>query len=87
MANQDFNIDDLKKSWQEQTVTEVYGTSEIEAMLNKKSRNYVKYIFWISLAEFLFFVAVSIYTIFTADNNESFLNMMKKLGLKITQDI
>ena len=87
MANQDFNIDDLKKSWQEQTVTEVYGTSEIEAMLNKKSRNYVKYIFWISLAEFLFFAAVSIYTIFTADNNESFLNMMKKLGLKITQDI
>jgi hypothetical protein len=54
MANQDFDIDDLKKSWQEQKVTEVYETSEIEAMLNKKSRNYVKYIFWISLLNFYF---------------------------------
>jgi hypothetical protein len=54
MANQDFNIDDLKKSWQEQTVTEVYGTSEIEAMLNKKSRNYVKYIFGLAWLSFYF---------------------------------
>jgi hypothetical protein len=30
MANLDFDIDDLKKSWQEQKVTEVYETSEIE---------------------------------------------------------
>jgi hypothetical protein len=80
MANLDFDIDDLKKSWQEQKVTEVYETSEIEAMLNKKSRNYVKYIFWISLVEFLFFALLSIYTIFSSNNNESFLNMMKKLG-------
>lgn len=87
MANEDFNIDDLKKSWQEQKVTEVYETSEIQAMLNKKSRNYVKYIFWISLAEFLFFAAISIYTIFYSDNNESFLNMIRKLGLKITEDL
>lgn len=87
MANLDFDIDDLKKSWQEQKVPEVYETSEIEAMLNKKSRNYVKYIFWISLVEFLFFALLSIYTIFSSNNNESFLNMMKKLGLKVTQDI
>ena len=40
MPNQDFNIDDFKKSWQEQQVLEVYQSSEIEAMLNKKSRNY-----------------------------------------------
>ena len=44
MPKQDFNIDDFKKSWQEQSVPEVYETSEIEAMLNKSSRNYVKYI-------------------------------------------
>ena len=87
MANLDFDIDDLKKSWQEQKVPEVYQTSEIEAMLNKKSRNYVKYIFWISLVEFLFFALLSIYTICSSNNNESFLNMMKKLGLKVTQDI
>jgi hypothetical protein len=64
MANLDFDIDDLKKSWQEQKVPEVYETSEIEAMLNKKSRNYVKYIFWISLVEFLFCFAQHLYHFF-----------------------
>ena len=87
MANKDFNIDDLKKSWQEQTVTEVYGASEIEAMMNKKSRNYVKYIFWISLAEFIFFAFLGIGSIFSSDSNDSFLNILKKLGLRVTDDI
>ena len=87
MPNQDFNIDDLKKSWQEQPVPEVYQSSEIEAMLNKSSRNYVKYILWISVAEFLFFVAVSIYSVFYTDQTSSFLHIIKKLGAKITYEI
>lgn len=87
MAKQDFDLDDFKKSWQEHTVTEVYNTSEIEAMLNKNSRNYVKYIFWISLAEFIFFAALNVYTVFSNENNQSFFNMLKKLGLSITRDI
>ena len=87
MANLDFDIDDLKKSWQEQKVPEVYQTSEIEAMLNKKSRNYVKYILWISIAEFLFFAAVSIYSVFYTDQTSSFLHIIKKLGAKITYEI
>ena len=60
MPNQDFNIDDLKKSWQEQPVPEVYQSSEIEAMLNKSSRNYVKYILWISIAELLLFFGITV---------------------------
>ena len=87
MPNQDFNIDDLKKSWQEQPVPEVYQSSEIEAMLNKSSRNYVKYILWISIAEFLFFAAVSIYSVFYTDQTSSFLHIIKKLGAKITYEI
>lgn len=87
MPNQDFNIDDLKKSWQEQPVPEVYQSSEIEAMLNKSSRNYVKYILWISVAEFLFFAAVSIYSVFYTDQTSSFLHIIKKLGAKITYEI
>ena len=35
MLNEDFNIDQFKKSWQEQPVSDVYNTSEIEGMLNK----------------------------------------------------
>lgn len=86
MLNEDFNLDDLKKSWQEQQVPDVYETSEIEAMLNKKSRNYVKYIFWISLAEFLFFALVGIYTVFSTEKSNSFINILQKLGVK-TNDI
>ena len=87
MPKQDFNIDDFKKSWQEQSVPEVYETSEIEAMLNKSSRNYVKYILWISIAEFLFFAVLNIYSIFYSDQNSSFLHILKKMGAKVTFEI
>lgn len=87
MLNEDFNIDDFKKSWQEQPVSEVYESSDIEAMLNKSSRNYVKYILWISLAEFLFFAAISIYSVFYSEQNSSFLHLIKKLGADITVEI
>lgn len=87
MPKQDFNIDDFKKSWQEQQTLEVYQSSEIEAMLNKKSRNYVKYILWISIAEFMFFAAVNIFTVFGTQNDSSFLDMLQKLGVNITNSI
>lgn len=87
MLNEDFNIDDLKKSWQEQQVPEVYQSSEIEAMLNKTSKNYVKYIFWISLAEFLLFAGVGIFTVFSTQKTNSFMNMLEKLGVKLDLNI
>lgn len=87
MPNQDFNIDDLKKSWQEQQVPEVYQSSEIEAMLNKRSKNYVKYILWISIAEFLFFAILSVYTVFSAQESDGFLHVLEKLGVKINPEI
>jgi len=43
----DFDLDNLKKTWQEQEVRPKYDGAQIEAMLNKSSRNYVKYILWI----------------------------------------
>ena len=87
MLNEDFNIDDLKKSWQEQQVPEVYESSEIQAMLNKTSKNYVKYIFWISLAEFLLFAGVAIFTVFSSQKTNSFMNMLEKLGVKLDMNI
>lgn len=86
MPKEDFNIDDFKKSWQEQK-PEVYQSSEIEAMLNKKSRNYVKYILWISFAEFLFFAAVNIFTVFGTKNDSSFMDLLQKLGVNVTNNI
>ncbi len=87
MLNEDFNIDQFKKSWQEQPVSDVYNTSEIEGMLNKKSTNYVKYIFWISLAEFLFFAIVGICTIFSTQRSNSFTNILEKLGVQMNDDV
>jgi hypothetical protein len=83
----DFNLDDLKKSWQEQKVAPKYAPSEISEMLHKKSRNYVKYIFWISLAEFFIFFSLSIFYIFRAENDTSFLDVLKKLGVQETMQL
>lgn len=39
--SEDFDIDSLKKTWQDQQISDGYDQNEIESMLNKKSRNYV----------------------------------------------
>lgn len=83
----DFNLDDLKKTWQEQDVQPKYTASEITQMLHKNSRNYVKYIFWISMAEFLIFFCLSIFYIFRSENNSSFFEILKKLGVQESPDL
>lgn len=80
----DFNIDHLKKTWQEQAIPTKYGNSDILEMLNKKSRNYVKYILWISLAEFLIFLGITLFYIFHGDDAQSFMNIMERLGAEKT---
>lgn len=77
----EFNIDNLKKTWQEQEVQPKYDNSEILQMLNKKSRNYVKYIFWISVAEFLFFLIVGLISSFQNKPSTSFTNLLSRLGV------
>lgn len=83
----DFNLDDFKKTWQEQDVQSKYAASEISEMLHKKSRNYVKYIFWISLAEFLLFFCLGIFYIFQSESNSSFLELLRKLGVQETPEL
>lgn len=80
----DFNLDELKKSWQQQDIEPKYAPSEIILMLHKKSRNYVKYIFWISALEFLIFFCLGVFYIFRAENDTSFLHILSKLGVKET---
>lgn len=80
----EFDINYLKKTWQQENVSSKYNSSEILQMLNKKSRNYVKYILWISIAEFLLFLGITVYYIFNGNEGKSFINILSKLGIHRT---
>lgn len=83
----EFNLDQYKKTWQEQPVEHKYSNAEILKMLNKNSRNYVKYILWISVIEFVFFLSLTIYYILVNDNNSSYLKIFAKLGIENTTEV
>lgn len=83
----EFDIDDFKKSWQEQDVQPKYGSSEIIEMLNKKSRNYVKYILWISIAEFLILLVANIYYLMQESTQGSFTRIVERIGITQTDEI
>ncbi|WP_304344490.1 beta-carotene 15,15'-monooxygenase [Chryseobacterium koreense] len=83
----DFDLDNLKKTWQQQEVKPKYDGTQIEQMLNKSSRNYVKYILWISIAEFIVILAMNVYYTFLGDDTKSFLNILGKLGVQNTAQL
>ncbi|MDR4893163.1 MULTISPECIES: beta-carotene 15,15'-monooxygenase [unclassified Chryseobacterium] len=76
----EFDLDSFKKTWQEQPVQDKYDNTEILQMLNRKSRNYVKYIFWISVIEFLFFSVLGLFYLFPEEESDSFRKMLERLG-------
>jgi hypothetical protein len=83
----EFDLDSFKKTWQEQPVQQKYDNSEILQMLNRKSRNYVKYIFWISVVEFLFFSVMGIFYFMKGDESNSFLKLLERLGAQKTPEV
>ncbi|REC79732.1 beta-carotene 15,15'-monooxygenase [Chryseobacterium elymi] len=83
----DFDLDSFKKTWQEQPVQPKYDSNEILQMLNKKSRNYVKYIFWISVTEFLFFSVLGLFYFFQDEESDSFRKILEKLGAQKSPEI
>lgn len=83
----EFDLDSFKKTWQEQPVQEKYDNNEILQMLNRKSRNYVKYIFWISVFEFFFFSVMGIFYFFQGDETNGFLSYLEKLGARKTPEV
>ena len=87
MPNQDFDIDSLKKSWQDQVISDDYNQEEIEVMLNKKSRNYVKYILWISVAEFVIFGIINFIALFSNSFHTDFTNILNKLQIKHQNEV
>ncbi|MHA6727983.1 beta-carotene 15,15'-monooxygenase [Chryseobacterium sp. A301] len=78
----EFDLDSLKEQWQTQPLTQKYGAPEILEMLNKKSRNYVKYIYYISIAEFTLFIAIALYYILSGDDLGDFMKTIGKLGIE-----
>lgn len=83
----EFDIDNFKKTWQEQKVPPIYSSTEIEAMLNKSSRNYVKYILWISIAEFLIILCLNIYYTFLGDDSNNFISILGRLGVQDSAEL
>ncbi|PIE50008.1 MAG: beta-carotene 15,15'-monooxygenase [Flavobacteriales bacterium] len=82
-----FDIENLKNTWQNQQVKPKYNTHEILQMLNKKSRNYVKYIYWVSLVEFILFFAITLFYVFKGNENEPFYQLMATLGIEKNSNI
>lgn len=82
MPNQDFDIDSFKKSWQNQTIADGYNQEDIEKMLNKKSRNYIKYILWISIAEFFVFGMINFITLFSSNFHTDFTSILNRLQIR-----
>lgn len=83
----EFDLDSFKKTWQEQPVQPKYDNSEILQMLNRKSRNYVKYIFWISVFEFLFFSVLGLFYFFQDNESDSFRKILEKLGTEEAPEV
>ena len=83
----EFDLDSFKKTWQEQPVQPKYDNDEILQMLNKKSRNYVKYILWISIIEFLLFSAFGLFYIIQNKESNTFLASLQKLGVEKNEQL
>lgn len=83
----EFDLDNFKKTWQDHQIQPKYDSDEIESMLNKSSRNYVKYILGISIAEFLVILGLNLYYILLGDDTDSYLNILGKLGVKNNADL
>ena len=74
----------LKKDWQKNNNTfEKKSTSDLYAMLHKKSSNIVKTLFYISIAELAFWILVNTIPMFSSDGYKQQLQDMYKDSLFI----
>ncbi len=85
MPDNNFDIDDFKSVWQEDRPAG-YADSDIRRMLNRRSRNYVRYILYISLAELALFILLNLYTYIGQENN-SFMSILSRLGAEENESV
>lgn len=77
----EFDLDSFKETWQKQPIEPKYDSTDIESMLNKSSRNYVKYILWISLVEFILILSANLYYTFLGEDTSDLMSVLSKLGI------
>lgn len=77
----EFDLDNFKQTWQQQPVEPKYNSKDIESMLNKSSRNYVKFILWISLIEFVIILGANLYYTFFGEDTSDLMSVLGKLGI------
>ncbi len=77
----EFDLDNFKKTWQQQPAQPKYDSTDIESMLNKSSRNYVKFILWISIIEFAVILGANLYYTFFGEDTSDLMSVLGKLGI------
>ena len=77
----EFDLDNFKQTWQQQEVEPKYESKDIESMLNKSSRNYVKFILWISVIEFVIILGANLYYTFFGEDTSDLMSVLGKLGI------
>lgn len=77
----DFDIDNLKKQWQQQNATSQYASEDIRSMLNRKSRNYIKYILYISIVESILVFLLNAYDIIYDNGNDNIIQIVNTINI------
>ena len=77
----DFDIDNLKKQWQQQNATSQYASEDIRSMLNQKSRNYIKYILYISIVESILVFLLNAYDIIYDNGNDNIIQIVNTINI------
>lgn len=83
----EFDIDHMKNIWKKQPTSQRYSSEEIVKILNHRSQNNVKYIVWISLAEFILIGIFSLFNIWEEDTLVQIIKMLEKLHIRDIQSI
>lgn len=78
----EFDIDQIKEAWKNQVPNYQYSSEEIISILSKRSKNNVKYIFWISVAEFLLFTLFSLFNIWEDETLVWFLEILHNFNIQ-----
>lgn len=66
----------LKKDWKRKDDFKVFSNSEIYKMLHKKSSSIVKILFYISIAELLFWIGISFIPYFSSEEFQEQMELM-----------
>lgn len=79
-------LDNLKTAWQKQEIKPRVSREEILQLVQRKSRNVVQYILWISLAELLLVLGLMLYYLFNGEG-ATVPTFLQRVGLHETPRI